>query len=104
MASAVEAELGALFENAKEAIAIRNALEEMGHPQPPTPIQVDNAVAHSIVKNNIRQCKSKAIDMRFYCVQDQIKQKQFIVYWEPGSNNKADYITKHHPSDHHRKV
>eukprot|EP00957_Ditylum_brightwellii_P138297 10541055-Ditylum_brightwellii.AAC.1 len=76
----------------------------MGHPQPPTPIQVDNAVAHGIVNNNIRQRKSKAIDMRFYWVQDQVKQKQFIVYWEPGSSNKAGYFTKHHLSEHHCKV
>eukprot|EP00957_Ditylum_brightwellii_P078843 5995291-Ditylum_brightwellii.AAC.1 len=66
MASAAEAELEALFENAKEAVAIRNALVEMSHSQPPTLIQVDNAVAHGIVNNNIRQRKSKAIDMRFY--------------------------------------
>eukprot|EP00957_Ditylum_brightwellii_P109356 8342336-Ditylum_brightwellii.AAC.1 len=71
MASAAETELGALFENAKEAIAIRNTSVEMGHPQPPTPIQVDNTVAHGIVNNNIHQCKSKAIDMRFYWVRDQ---------------------------------
>eukprot|EP00957_Ditylum_brightwellii_P143847 10960626-Ditylum_brightwellii.AAC.1 len=76
----------------------------MGHPQPPTPIQVDKAVAHGIVNNNIRQRKSKVIDMRFYWVRDRVKQKQFIVYWEPGSNNKVDYFTKHHPSEHHRKV
>eukprot|EP00957_Ditylum_brightwellii_P044917 3406622-Ditylum_brightwellii.AAC.1 len=70
MASAAEAELGALFENSKEAIAIHNTLVEMGHPQPPTPIQVDNTVAHGIINSNIRQRKSKAIDMRFYWVQD----------------------------------
>eukprot|EP00957_Ditylum_brightwellii_P086162 6555982-Ditylum_brightwellii.AAC.1 len=71
MASATEAELGALLENAKEAISIRNTLVEIGHPQPPTPIQVDNAVAHGIVNSNIHQRKSKAINMRFYWVQDQ---------------------------------
>ena len=37
LSSAAEAELGALFHNAKEACALRIALEEMGHPQPPTP-------------------------------------------------------------------
>eukprot|EP00957_Ditylum_brightwellii_P171961 13092503-Ditylum_brightwellii.AAC.1 len=104
MASAAEAELGALFENAKEAVSIHNALVELGHPQPPTPIQVNNAVVHCIINSNIHQCKSKAINMRFYWVQDQDKQTQFIVYLEPGSNNKADYFTKHHLSDHHCKV
>ena len=38
MSSATEAELWALFINSREAVHIRNTLEEMGHPQPPTPI------------------------------------------------------------------
>ena len=36
-ASVAEAELGALFINDKETKIIRLILEEMGHPQPPTP-------------------------------------------------------------------
>jgi hypothetical protein len=42
MSSAAEAELGALFVNAKEAAYLRQILTEMGHPQPHTPIQTDN--------------------------------------------------------------
>ena len=44
-ASAAEAELGAMFLNAKEAKIIRLTLEELGHPQPPTPMHCDNATA-----------------------------------------------------------
>eukprot|EP00957_Ditylum_brightwellii_P092234 7021488-Ditylum_brightwellii.AAC.1 len=66
MASAAEAELGTLFENAKDAVALRTMLQELGHQQPVTPIQVDNSVAHGIVNSNIQQQKSKAIDMCFY--------------------------------------
>ena len=40
-ASAAEAEAGALRASAQEAVGIRNLLEEMGHPQPPTPIKTD---------------------------------------------------------------
>eukprot|EP00957_Ditylum_brightwellii_P154382 11748065-Ditylum_brightwellii.AAC.1 len=70
MASAVEAELGALFKNGKEAVALRTTLQELGHQQLATLIQVDNYVAHGIVNSNIRQQKSKAMDMRFYWVKD----------------------------------
>eukprot|EP00957_Ditylum_brightwellii_P065490 4967701-Ditylum_brightwellii.AAC.1 len=70
MASAAEAELGALFENAKEAVALRTTLQKLGHQQPVTPVQVDDSVAHRIVNSNIQQHKSKAIDMRFYWVKD----------------------------------
>ena len=41
MMLAVDAEIGALFVNSRFAILARQLLEEMGHPQPPTPIQTD---------------------------------------------------------------
>eukprot|EP00957_Ditylum_brightwellii_P131941 10061071-Ditylum_brightwellii.AAC.1 len=63
MASAAEAELGALFENAKEAAALRVTLKELRHRQPATLIQVNNSTAYGIVISSIQQRKSKAIDM-----------------------------------------
>jgi hypothetical protein len=42
-ASTVEAELGALFLNTQEAKVLQLILAELGHPQPPTPIHIDNA-------------------------------------------------------------
>jgi hypothetical protein len=42
MSLAAEAEMGALFINTKEAVHMQRILHEMGHPQPRTPIQVDN--------------------------------------------------------------
>ncbi len=51
MSSAAEAELGALFINAKEAVHIRQILEEMGHPQSQTPIQTDNTTAEGVINN-----------------------------------------------------
>eukprot|EP00957_Ditylum_brightwellii_P041474 3140550-Ditylum_brightwellii.AAC.1 len=66
MALAAEAELGALFVNAKEAAALLVTLEELGHMQPTTLIQVDNSTAYGIVNSSIRQQKSKAFDMQFH--------------------------------------
>eukprot|EP00957_Ditylum_brightwellii_P074515 5661547-Ditylum_brightwellii.AAC.1 len=91
MASAVEAELGSLFKNAKEAVPLRATLTELGHQQSATPTQVDNSTAHRIVNSNIRERKSKAIDMQFYWAKDRVKQGQFKIYWKQGRNNKADY-------------
>ena len=48
MASAAEAEYGALFLNGQAAAPNRTTLIEMHHPQPPTPIQVDNSTAVGI--------------------------------------------------------
>eukprot|EP00804_Cyclotella_cryptica_P007681 CCRYP_001310-RA/>CCRYP_001310-RA protein AED:0.58 eAED:0.44 QI:0/0/0/0.66/0.5/0.33/3/0/180 len=54
MSSAAEAELGGLFINAKSAVPIRTTLEELGHKQPPTPIQTDNSTACEVVNNEIK--------------------------------------------------
>jgi hypothetical protein len=52
--SAAEADLGALFLNAQEARVICVVLEELRHPQPPTPIHVDNTTTVGIVNNTIK--------------------------------------------------
>jgi hypothetical protein len=96
MGSAAEAEVGALYDNLREGVPLRNTLKEMGYPQPPTPVQVDNSTANGFANNQIKQQKSKAMQMRFYWIQDRVKQKQFHIYWRPGSTNLADYFTKHH--------
>jgi hypothetical protein len=75
MSSAAEAEFAGLFHNAKDAIAIRTTLIKMGHPQPPTPIHTDNSTATGITNGTVRQRKSKAMDMRFYWIQDRVRQK-----------------------------
>jgi hypothetical protein len=103
MSSAADAETGALFENTTNAVPLRNTLKEMGHPQPPTPVQVDNSTTNGFANKQIKQQRSKAMDMRYYWIQDRVAQKQFQVYWRPGRTNRADYHTKHHPPSHHRK-
>ena len=97
MASTAEAELGALFLNCQEAVPIQINLEEMGHPQPPTPVQVDNSTALGIATGTIKQHKSKSMDMRFYWIRDRINQDQFSIYWKLGSINRDDYFTTHFP-------
>ena len=37
-------------------------------------------------------------------MKDRVKQKDFSVYWKPGSQNMGDYFTKHHPPHHHREI
>eukprot|EP00978_Attheya_sp_CCMP212_P014720 scaffold37660_cov32-Attheya_sp.AAC.1 len=103
LASATEAELGAAFFAAKDGVLCRTILEEMGHPQPPTPLQVDNSCAVDIVNNTVKQRRSKAIDMRFYWLKDRECQMQFKTFWKPGKENDGDYFTKHHPPSHHRR-
>jgi hypothetical protein len=102
LSSATEAELGALFFNAKDSVELHTTLEAMGHPQFATPIQTDNECASGIVNNTVKQQRSKAIDMRFYWIKDHVKQGQFNVHWRKGTDNLADYFTKHHSPSHHQ--
>ena len=104
MGSAAEAEVAAIHMNAQEAIPIRQALEEMGHPQPPTRIRTDNATAKGFVNNTIKIKRSKTFDRQFWWLKDREAQQQFEVVWEAGIYNLADYPTKHHLSPHHKKV
>ena len=101
-AAAAEAELVALYVNARKGVEIRNILEELGHRQPPTPIQTDNSTAESIINSRVQPKQTKAMDMRFHWLRDRaVNQKQFRFYWQPGSLQRADYWTKHHPPSHH---
>ena len=59
VASAAEAELGALFHNAKEARVLWLALQELGHPQPPIPIHCDNKTTVGIANNTINKQRSR---------------------------------------------
>ena len=102
MGSAAEAEIGSVYINGQEAVPIRTTLAELGHPQPPTPMQVDNSTAYGFANDTIKQKRSKAIDMRFYWIKDRTRQGQFLIFWRPGSTNLGDYHTKHHSAAHHR--
>ncbi len=77
MSSAAEAELAALYINAREAVYIRQILEAMGHKQPPTPIQTDNSTAVGIVNNIILPKATKAMDIRFHWLRCWEAQKLF---------------------------
>ena len=63
MSSTTEAELGALYIMAREAVYLCIILEEMGHPQPPTPLQTDNSMADGVVNGKITPTRTKAMDM-----------------------------------------
>ena len=104
MSLAAEAEVGALYLNAKEAVYLQQILEEMGHPQPKTPIQTDNTTLEGIINKKIQLKCTKATDMQFHWLHDREAQGQFRIYWWPGGTNLADYFTKHHPPENHVNV
>jgi len=58
VASAAEAELGALFLNFQEGIIFQTTLEDLGHPQSKIPVHCDNATAVGIANNTIKWQRS----------------------------------------------
>ena len=55
MASAMEEELGGLFENFQKSTSTRTALADMGHHQPPTLVATDNTADNSIVNGTAKK-------------------------------------------------
>ena len=102
--SAAEAELGALFLNAKQAKIIKITLEELGHPQPPTPIHVDNITTVGIVNSTIKRQKSRSMEMRYMWLLDQEAQSLFTFHQHPGQQNLGDYPSKHHTANIHQYI
>ena len=100
----METEVAATFYNTKEALPFRATLAEMGHPHPPTPMEVDKETAIGFLKITMKQKRSKAIDMRFYWVRDRVNQNQFLIYWRPGASNVGDYVSKHHSPAYHQTM
>jgi hypothetical protein len=63
VASAAEAELGALFHNCQDGVFFWQTLTDLGHPQPKTPVHCDNATAVGIANNNVKRQQSRAMEM-----------------------------------------
>ena len=79
-------------------------LVELDHPQPLMPMQTDYLMANALLTNKIMPKALKAMDMRFHWLRCRNAQGQFRYYWRPGTQNLADYFTKHQPASHHTAV
>jgi hypothetical protein len=66
VASAAEAELGALFHNCQTGIIFCSILKDMGHIQPKTPVHWDNATAVGIAISTVKRQQSRLMEMRFF--------------------------------------
>jgi hypothetical protein len=66
MSSATKAELAGLYIMACKAVYIRIILEELGHVQPPTPLQTDNTMADRVINGKVQPKQTKDMNMRFH--------------------------------------
>jgi hypothetical protein len=93
MASIGEAEYAAAFHTGQMASGLRKTLLDLGYPQPPTYILVDNEVASGIASNTIEPKRTKSIDMQYHWLRDRVQMQEFIVIWRKGMYN-LDFFTK----------
>ena len=93
MTSATESELAALYIMARKTVYIGIVLEEMGHKQPPTPLQTDSAMADAVVNRKVQPKRIKAMDVQFHWLRDSEYQEQFCMHWQPEKSIYADYWT-----------
>jgi hypothetical protein len=101
MASASEAETVALFHNGQEIAHMCQILKELDYQPSPTRLTTDNSTADGFTNKCTKIKHSKAMDMRFFWIQDKVQQGELAVHWLQGEDNLADYFTKHHAPAHH---
>jgi hypothetical protein len=90
VASAAKSEAGACFQNAQTAAPLRVTLLEVGHKQPENPLRTDNSNDYGISNETIKKKRSTSMDMKYFWLQDIVRQKKFDVYWCPGKDNHGD--------------
>jgi hypothetical protein len=70
MALAAKAETATAFHNAQAMVLECTMLEELGHPQPPTLITMNNSTANGLLNSNIKQKRSNPFNMKFCWLRD----------------------------------
>ena len=103
-ASAGKAELGVLFLNAMEVKLLRLTLQELGHPQPPTPIHVDNTTAVGIVNSTIKRQYFRAMNMRCFWLLCQEAILILNVKYHLGEKHLGNYQTNLHNDAYHERM
>jgi hypothetical protein len=91
VASVAETELAGGFQIAQAAVHFRS---DLGYPQPPTLLRMDNTVAIGIATESINAKRSKSMDVRFFWVIDRVRRAQFVVKHVSRQWNIANHFTK----------
>ena len=74
------------------------------HPQSAVPLNIDNITEAAFINSTLKQKRIKSWDMKFYWITDRVMIKQFLIYWDAGVNNIADYFTNHFSSTYHHII
>ncbi|QRW09844.1 Copia protein [Ceratobasidium sp. AG-Ba] len=95
--STMEAETVGCHHTARELIAIRQFLDDIGIKYPsavPSPILCDNQAAIESAHNPTNKPRTKHIDVPYNFVRDEVNKKTITVSFIPSKENLADAFTK----------
>jgi hypothetical protein len=93
--SSTEAEYIAQTHAAKEAIWLRNFVEEIGGSQvEPMKINCDNQGAIALAKDNKFHSRTKHIDLRYHFIREAVEDEKLVVSYIPTEQNVSDILTK----------
>ena len=76
----------------------------MGHPQPSTPIHINNSTCVEIVNNTQKRSESRAMYGKYLWLLDCDAQKEFSFHQHPGQANLGDYPSKAHTGTIYKHV
>ena len=68
-----------MFINAQTGITTHTTLQEMRHLQPTKPMHCDNYTTTVIVNNSIKKQRSRAMDMQYHWLVDQVQQINYDI-------------------------
>ena len=92
--SSLEAEYSALYEATREAIYLRNLLEEAGFKQPPTPLHIDNQGSICVAQGEGRHSAKKHFDLKWCLIPERVKMGHILPMKIASQDNPADAFTK----------
>ena len=97
--SSCEAEIVALSEAAKDALYLRNILDELGAlPEGTTSMATDNKAAHDLSYNPEHHKRTKHIERRHFFVRECVEDLKLTVPLVKTTENLADFFTKPLPA------
>lgn len=104
--STMEAEYVAACEASKEAVWIRNLLQDL-NPRicsDPITLKVDNQGAIRLAMNQDYHKRTKHIDIRYHYIREKLEDNAIAVEYDDSKHEKADILTKALPREHFQKL
>lgn len=95
--SSTEAEYMFLTEATKEAVYLRNMMQELDIASlkvDKITIHCDNLGAQALVKNPVHHSRTKHIDIKYHFVREKYENGEINVKYTPTENMYADILTK----------